>query len=165
MRPGDEHRAPPSEPASAPRLRLVPGEIDHGAPDVQHRLRRAEILRENRAASQIPPLDAQAIFGRRVIEQLDGGRCALLTPERRQRLIAVGKRLGMTSFGSNLVIAQVQDAARRGEDLTRPGVQARLDLVQDSLHRKRMIGAAVAIAVLLLGMGMCMALIGWVEAG
>lgn len=165
MRPGDEHRVPPSGPTSSPRLRLVSGEIDHSAPDVQHRLRRAEIVRENRAASQIPPLDAQAIFGRRVVEQLDGGRCALLTPDRRQRLVAVGKRLGMTTFDSNLVIAQVQDAARRGEDLSRPSVQARLDLVQDSLHRKRMVGAGVAIAVLLLGMGMFMALIGWVEAG
>lgn len=161
MRHGDEHRAP----NGSPRLRLVSGDADPAAPDVQHRLRRAEIVRENRAASQIPPLDAQAIFNRRVFEQLDGGRAALLTPERRERLIALGKRLGMTTFDTNLVIAQVQDAARRGEDLSRPAVQARLDLVQDALHRKRMIGAGVAIAAALLGMGMLMALIGWVEAG
>jgi hypothetical protein len=143
----------------------VPAEIDHGAPDIQHRVRRSEIVRENRSASQIPPLDAQDIFSRRISEQLDGGACALLTPERRERLIALGRRLGMTTFNANLVIAQVQDATRRGEDLTRPAVQANLDLVQDALRKKRMLGAGVAIAAMLIAMGLLMALIGWVEAG
>lgn len=165
MRSGDDHHVHGPGHHAAPRLRLVLGEADPNAPDIQHRLRRAAIVRENRAASQIPPLDAQAIFSRRVVEQLDGGRCALLTPERRDRLVALGKRLGMTTFDSNLVIAQVQDAARRGEDLSRPAVQARLDLVQEALHKKRMLGAGIAIATMLLGMGLLMALIGWVEAG
>ena len=165
MRPGDELNIPRTGPRNTPKLRLIAGDDDPGAPEVLQRLRRTEIIRENRAASQIPPLDAQAIFSRRIVEQLDGGRCALLTPERRGRLIALGKRLGMTTFDSNLVIAQVQDAARRSEDLSRPTVQARLDLVHESLQRKRMVGAGVAIAAMLLGMGLLMALIGWVEAG
>jgi len=161
MRQGDDQISPDSR----PKLRLVAGEHDPAAPGVQQRLRRAEIVRENRSASQIPPLDAQDIFSRRIAEQLDGGACALLTPERRDRLVALGRRLGMSTFNSNLVIAQVQDAARRGENLTRPEVQANLDIVQEALHRKRMIGAAVAIASMLIGMGLLMALIGWVEAG
>jgi len=169
MRPGDDQNTPSPGPARAtpapPKLRLVASDDDPGAPEIQQRLRRAEIVRENRSASQIPPLDAQSIFGRRVVEQLDSGASALLTPERRERIIALGRRLGMSTFNSNLVIAQVQDAARRGEDLSRPAVQAKLDLVQEALHRKRMVGAGIAIAALILAMGMLMALIGWVEAG
>jgi len=161
---GDQH---------APRLRLVGDASDPSCAgvesdqeaDVQRRLRRAQVVRENRAASQIPPLDAQSIFSRRIAEQLDGGRCALLAPERRRRLVAVGRRLGMSAFESNLVIAGAQEAARRGEDLARPAVQARLDLVQDSLHRKRLFGAVIAIGSVLLGAGLLMALIGWVEGG
>lgn len=161
MRQGDDQNPPDSR----PNLRLVAGEYDPSAPGVQQRLRRAEVVRENRSASQIPPLDAQDIFSRRIAEQLDGGAAALLTPERRERLVALGRRLGMSQFNANLVIAQVQDAARRGEELSRPAVQANLDLVQESLHRKRMIGASIAIAALLIAMGLLMALIGWVEAG
>ncbi|MCB9838361.1 MAG: hypothetical protein H6813_03400 [Phycisphaeraceae bacterium] len=154
-------------PQQTPRLRLVAPEVEveDESIEVQRRLRRAEVVRENRAASQIPPLDAQAIFSRSIADQLDGGRAALLTPERRERLVALGRRLGMNQFNANLVIAQVQDAARRGEDLSKPAVQARLDLVQETLHRKRMIGAGVAIAAMLLAMGMFMALIGWVQGG
>jgi len=39
---------------------------------------------------------------------------AVLTPDRRERLIKTGRALGLSPFDANLVIAIVQDQARRG---------------------------------------------------
>ena len=47
----------------------------------------------------------------RTREQLQG---SILRPERRERLIRLGRALGLGPFESNLVIAIVQDQARRG---------------------------------------------------
>ena len=47
----------------------------------------------------------------RTAEQLQG---TVLSPERRQRLLEMGRILGLSPFDSNLIIAIVQDRARRG---------------------------------------------------
>lgn len=51
----------------------------------------------------------------RVYEQLEGGRSAILRPGNRRRLVQIARTLGLRPFDANLVIAVVQDAARRGE--------------------------------------------------
>lgn len=58
--------------------------------------------------------DALRILALRTAECLDGGRAAILRPERRRRLLRVAHMLGVKQFDANLVIAIVQDNARRG---------------------------------------------------
>ncbi|MFW6059278.1 MAG: hypothetical protein ACODAQ_03805 [Phycisphaeraceae bacterium] len=55
--------------------------------------------------------DPRWVLAVRAAEQLEG---ALLAPEKRQRLIRLGRVMGLTAFDCNLVIAIVQDQARRG---------------------------------------------------
>lgn len=55
--------------------------------------------------------DPRWVLAVRAGEQLQG---AVLPPEARERLLRLGRLLGLTTFDSNLVIAIVQDQARRG---------------------------------------------------
>lgn len=70
---------------------------------------------ENACAAMVPPEDVRWIFALRVSNALDGGRAAILTPLKRRELVAAAVGEGMRAFDANLVIAIVQDAARRGE--------------------------------------------------
>jgi len=66
------------------------------------------------AAPQAPVADAtdpRWVLAVRTAELLEG---AILAPEKRQRLIRMGRVMGLTVFDCNLVIAVVQDQARRG---------------------------------------------------
>jgi len=58
--------------------------------------------------------DPRWVLALRVRETLEG---RMLRPDARQRLIRLGRLLGMTGFEANLVIAIVQDGARRGQGL------------------------------------------------
>ncbi len=73
----------------------------------------------NRPDSESPaPLaatDPRWVLAHRTAEQMQG---SLLSPERRQRLVRLGKVMGLTAFDANLVIAIVQDQARRGIPLS-----------------------------------------------
>jgi hypothetical protein len=55
--------------------------------------------------------DPRWVLAVRAAEQLQG---TLLAPEQRDRLVRLGRTLGLSPFDSNLVIAVVQDQARRG---------------------------------------------------
>lgn len=57
------------------------------------------------------PSDPRWVLAIRAAEQLQG---ALLTPDRRDKLVRLGRVLGLRPFDANLVIAIVQDQARRG---------------------------------------------------
>lgn len=57
------------------------------------------------------PTDPRWVLAVRTAEQLQG---AVLSPDRRQKLLRLGELMGLTPFDSNLVIAIVQDQARRG---------------------------------------------------
>jgi len=68
----------------------------------------------------LTPTDGQAIAGTsdarwvlavRVAEQLQD---TVLSPHKRDRLVRMGKMFGLTAFDANLIIAIVQDQARRG---------------------------------------------------
>ncbi|HHN78372.1 MAG TPA: hypothetical protein ENK11_06855 [Phycisphaerales bacterium] len=74
--------------------------------------------------------DPRWVFAARVASQLEGGQAAVLRPERRERLVKTARLLGLRPFDAALVIALVQDAARRGE--ARPGYPA---LTRDVLSR------------------------------
>lgn len=55
--------------------------------------------------------DPRWVLAIRASESLQG---TILGPEKRERLIKIGKMMGLTAFDANLVIAIVQDQARRG---------------------------------------------------
>ncbi|MEX2212795.1 MAG: hypothetical protein WD768_01620 [Phycisphaeraceae bacterium] len=55
--------------------------------------------------------DPRWVLALRTAESLDG---SILSPEKREKLVRLGKVMGLTAFDANLVIAIVQDQARRG---------------------------------------------------
>lgn len=55
--------------------------------------------------------DPRWVLAVRVAEQLQG---SALPPAKRDRLVRLGKMFGLTAFDANLIIAIVQDQARRG---------------------------------------------------
>lgn len=57
------------------------------------------------------PTDPRWVLAIRTSESLQG---TILGPEKRERLVKIGKMMGLTAFDANLVIAIVQDQARRG---------------------------------------------------
>lgn len=121
-----------------------------------------------REAARLTPDDARRIVALRVVESLEGGRAAILRPEARRRIVTVATTLGLRPFDANLVIAIVQDAARRGETIEEPDVQSRLRLVGggavERRARRRSATRTVAvnlIAALVLGLGVAGVLIAW----
>lgn len=143
--PLDPQRRPPSEPflrladaAPPSRHRGVPADADSvkaparpeapaartpatPAPRVDvsaaHRAKLAaeRVAYENACAAMLQPADARWIFALRVAGALEGGKAALLTPPKRRELVAAAVVNGLREFDANLIIAVVQDSARRGE--------------------------------------------------
>lgn len=72
------------------------------------------------ASTDLDPLaaDARFRFASHVARHLEGGKAAILRPERRDLLVAGAVREGILPFDANLVIALVQDATRRGDLVT-----------------------------------------------
>lgn len=96
-------------PADAPGLRLVKADANDlydplGAPRVP--------LQEN---------DPRIVFAAAVAACMEGGKAALLRVEHRNKLHKTARKLGLRVFDANLIIAIVQDAARRGEVLPSSG--------------------------------------------
>lgn len=96
--------------APVPRLRLVGGrpigEAAAAAPE-------DAVRRENRRAAFDPPMaadDPRWVLATRAWSQLEG---SVLTPDRRERVLATARRLGVQPFEANVIIAVVQDRARR----------------------------------------------------
>ena len=96
----------------------------------------------------------------RTAESLQG---SILGPEKRQRLIKLGKILGLTAFDANLVIAIVQDQARRGHapSLCPSAGEGQLAMVplprpgeSDAEKRVRRIGVITGVIMLLVGLEM-----------
>lgn len=73
--------------------------------------------------------DPRWVFAVRVRDRLEGGTAAILTPERRAALLRHAPVFGLRPFDANVIIALVQDAARRGETFLGPEVADRLEHV------------------------------------
>jgi hypothetical protein len=75
------------------------------------------VERENvaAAATALQPTDARWVFAARVHESLDG---EVLPPERRSRLERLARLLGLRPFDAQLIVAIVQDQARRRAPLS-----------------------------------------------
>jgi hypothetical protein len=87
---------------------------------------------ENAAPASMSALDPRWVLAVQVYREIEGGRAAIITPDARRRLMLVGRRLCLRPFDTSLVIAIVQDAARRGEDPLGPMSVSRIRLVRDS---------------------------------
>lgn len=97
-----------------PHLRLVG--VSEASDGSAQRARQA-VTRENRAAAANPgldPTDPRWVLAVRAYSQLQGSS---LTPTRRQQLIKTAGGMGVRQFDANLIIAIVQDHARRGKGL------------------------------------------------
>jgi len=76
--------------------------------------RRAATSRQHAAAMGQPltgAADPRWVLALRTAESMEG---QILRPEKRRRVLRIGEMLGLSPFDSNLVIAIVQDQARRG---------------------------------------------------
>ena len=99
-----------------------------------------------------------------------GGATAILTPERRNTLLTTATMLGLRPFDANLIIAIVQDAARRGEGVDHPQTDGRLKMVPPagarSVRAKRERSFAIAIvASIVIAFAMLVLAIRWVLGG
>ncbi|MBA4119209.1 MAG: hypothetical protein C0513_00670 [Isosphaera sp.] len=81
------------------------------------REQRRAVATENILSRGLSADDARWILAARAGEQLQGGSVAALPAESRRGLMHAAHALGMRPFEAGLVIAVVQDAARRGETL------------------------------------------------
>ena len=139
------------------------GDHPSQSPGPSTRQDRRDIARENHAASSLDPADVRWELASRVQHSLEGGNAAILRPERRRELIAAAVGRGMRPFDANLVIAIVQDAARRGECVSprkgagpsraTPNFAAVLDLVRKAEpaddDRTGVMMAAVAVGLVI----------------
>jgi len=128
-------------------LRLVRPGLDPNPPRVVVDQARRDAARENRLASELSPEDARVILAARVADAIEGGKAAMLRPDRRRDLVAAGVRMGLRPFDANLVIAIVQDAAR--SDAAHPAADQRLALVRAAKREKARLGAMLLAASLL----------------
>ncbi|GAB4517425.1 MAG: hypothetical protein Tsb0013_21700 [Phycisphaerales bacterium] len=134
----------PPEPAA--RGVLVPEAED--APRVPSR-RAEEVARANRDASNIGVDQLREVFAARVAESLEGGRSAILRPERRARLVDLATRMGIRPFDAHLVIALTQDAARQGELADTPGTRSRDDLTSGAMQGRADPRVILTVALIL----------------
>jgi len=105
-----------------------------------------ESLITSGADAPVAATDPRWVLAMRASESMQG---AVLPPERRQSLLRVGRVLGLTAFDSNLIIAIVQDRARRGETVA-DGID-QLQLVSTRRHRhvaRQRVNIAVAATTL-----------------
>jgi len=119
-------------------------------------------LNRNTALNQpiTGPSDPRWVLAVRTAEKLQG---AILTPQRRKELARLGKLLGLTPFSVSLVIAVVQDQARRGRapvDCPKAGQQQlrMVPLPDSDMGKINPVRTALAIAALL---SIELILIGW----
>ncbi|MEM6751047.1 MAG: hypothetical protein AAF612_11305 [Planctomycetota bacterium] len=102
-----------SSPApTQPALRLVGREQPRpAAPAVESRRSAPGRSTTTNDEPRLAPSDPRWVLAQRAAESLEG---ALLPADRRERLLRLGRALGLTTFDANLILAIVQDRARRG---------------------------------------------------
>lgn len=128
------------------------------------------VAAENRLAAMqaFDPRDPLWVLAEHAAASIEGGRAAVLPPERRAKLLAMGTRLGLRPFDSHLVIAIVQDSARTGERVG-DGAQRRLGLLRREGGRDAGRGSGLEILLrlamaALIAIGLVSVFVGWLEA-
>ena len=139
------------------RLRLTEADSVSGSDPVRVAWR--EIAQENHAARVLGPNDARWELAREVQESIEGGKAAIIRPEVRRRLVTRATERGLRPFDANLVIAVVQDGARRGEALDEDAA-GRLAFVGPAEERPRPY-VSLLVGAVALGMAGFVALVAW----
>lgn len=130
-----------------------------------------EVATENRLAAiqAFDPRDPLWVLAEHAAASIEGGRAAVLPPERRAKLLAMGTRLGLRPFDSHLVIAIVQDSARTGERVG-VGAKRRLGLLRRN-GASSDVGRGSGLEILLklamaglIAVGLVSVFVGWLEA-
>ncbi len=137
-------------------LRLVGDEAVAPAPATARR----EAARENHLAATLGPVDMRAALAVDVARAIEGGRAAILRPERRRNIIVQAKAMGLREFDANLIIAVVQDAARRGESHSSADVRATLGMIPNGSAADG--GTLRAVLATVLAAAIFVALMVWV---
>ncbi len=138
---GGRQRSDGSRPGPVLRM-AVEGESEQ--PDAA--ARRA-VATENLLSINISRAEVADDFAGAVAASLQGGRAALLTPERRRQLVAGAVKAGMRPFECHLVVAAVQDAARHGEIAT--GGTGNTESAGGAYQRRNEKDARIAIIMIL----------------
>jgi hypothetical protein len=73
--------------------------------------------------------DVRVLLAMATTDALEGGRAAVLRPDRRKRLNRLARGLGLRPFDAALIMAVAQDAARRGKGVRSAETLARLSVV------------------------------------
>lgn len=120
---------------------------------------------EKRSGGDLAAGDPRWVLALRVADSLEG---TTLPPARRQALLRMGRVFGLTAFDANLIIAIVQDQARRGH---RPEICPRMGQAQLAMipgptdrasTRRADRGRWITIALLVVAMAAIeLAVIGW----
>lgn len=79
----------------------------------------------------VQPEDPRLILARRTVELLEG---EILRPEKREQLMKLGRVLGLSAFDVTLVIAILQDRARRGISGTDSDLNGQLLMIGNPTH-------------------------------
>lgn len=124
---------------------------------------RQNIATENRAAAANPnlnPADPRWRVAVRAYGEMQG---TLLTPERRASVVRAAKALGVPAFQTNVIIAVVQDNARRGLPLQDVAVPLTLipDAQPKSASRLGLRGVLIAVLALV----WALVLVRWIVGG
>jgi hypothetical protein len=146
---------------------------DQGLSLAQARARR-EVEEANRQAAAFAQEDhtpdVRRALASRIAESLEGGRAAILPVERRKELVSAAGRLGIRPFEANLVIALVQDAARRGEPTVGGGPLDRMlgvipQPTSDARRAERWAWFRAGLATMALGGLLMTFLVHWILGG
>jgi hypothetical protein len=134
-------------------LRLVVDEPVVAGAQARHSAERRAVEAANRRAAGLVASDARWVLATTVAGEIQGGRAAVVTPASRDRILATARRLGLRAFDASLVIAIVQDGARRGETLGED-VEGRLTMIRPAAARGErspmwLMAASVGLAAVL----------------
>ncbi len=166
--------------ATPPQVRPAPGGTSWSA--------RAAVTAENLAAANfaagtggggpgtgagVGNTDPRWLLAVKTSSLLEGGRAALLRPDRRKIVLDLAHHMGLRPFDANLVIAVVQDSARAGEGALSGEVRGRLGLVggvgldgvgdpERPVRREPTSIAGPLIAALAMGAMLAWVLVDWV---
>ncbi len=88
--------------------------VDRLGISAQHPDPKISVGQENWAAAQLSKNDPRWVLALRTVAELNG---PILPAESRQRLLRNAQTLGLRTFDANLIMAVVQDRARRGEPI------------------------------------------------
>jgi hypothetical protein len=92
--------------------------------------------------------DPRWVLAAAAMTALEGGRGAILRPDRRRRLMTTAAAMGLREFDASLIIAIVQDAARRGEPLNAGAARSLAMVNAPAPVARARVGSLLAIAAI-----------------